>query len=729
MLSERLMLGRPFRSAFALAYASALAAAVATAAVDVVVTVARSGERVGAGALGWAALAALGLYGAAAALVALGEAIVAGGMAATFDVGATARRWLDGVRADDARDRASAAALVAGAMALAVVGMVVLGFDLAVALEMAAKRNAALTTAMVAVVAVPIGALAWFPLYRLARALTAPLPRPRALVIVGALLLVAALLVVAAVLSVDWRVIDFGPAESLGLFVVLQAIFAVVLARRSPSRRLLVAGWSALAIALVITWLGFGGNRRAVALVGEESMGEKVLLKIARRLADRDKDGYAARLGGGDCNDRDPRIHPGAEDLPGNGVDEDCDGADTPVEKARTVANNQSAAAARFKWNGNLLVITIDTLRADRLDAKTAPHLYKFMRESVSFTHAYAQAPNTPRSFPSFLTSRFPSEVRWQKLMMNFPPMLETADNTTLFQALKPAGFYLVGIFSHFYMTKEIGITGGFDEWHNDGALSLHDSNTDSAAPRIAPRVESALRGLGKAKMRWALWTHFFEPHSRYMEHDEFPAHSTGLKGLEEKYDGEVSFVDQYVGRVLDGLEASGQAKDTAVVIFSDHGEAFGEHRFGGERMYFHGQTLYDELLRVPMMIRIPGVAPRAVDAGVMLIDLGPTLCDLVKTPRPPSMHGHSLVGAILGEPARPELVYAELLPAPSWNHTWRALVDGKWKLVDKLSENTVELYDLQGDPGEQHNLAESHAAEVARLRREVKALLAGETG
>jgi len=326
------------------------------------------------------------------------------------------------------------------------------------------------------------------------------------------------------------------------------------------------------------------------------------------------------------------------------------------------------------------------------------------------------------------LRSRFPSEVRWQKQSLNFPPMLETAENTTVFQALKPAGFYEVGVFSHFYLTKEMGVTGGFDEWHNDGALSLHDSNTDSAAPRIAPRVEAALRGLGKTKMKWLLWTHFFEPHSRYMEHDEFPVHEGGLKGLEMKYDAEVSFADKYIGEVLDALEASGQAKDTAVVIFSDHGEAFGEHRFGGERMYFHGQTLYDELLRVPLMFRIPGVAPRVVDGNVGLVDLGPTLCDLVKVARPASMHGRSLLGAILGEPLKPARVYAEMLPATSWNHYWRALVDGNWKLIQKLSENTTELYDLAADPTEQHNLAGTKPAEATRLGSEMKALLAGET-
>src|SRR6185312_1593490 len=202
---------RPFRSAFALAFAAAAPAAFGTALVDLVATASRAGEPVGAAAFVWAAIAAFGLYGALAAFVAFAVALVGGGLWATFDVGAGARRFVDGARHDAEYDRSAAAGIAATDAALGVVGAIVLVYDGAIAMLMSAKRNAALTTAMVAVVAVPLAALAWFPIYRLARAVVAVVPRPRALVLLGLLVALAALLVIAAVLSVDWRIIDFGP--------------------------------------------------------------------------------------------------------------------------------------------------------------------------------------------------------------------------------------------------------------------------------------------------------------------------------------------------------------------------------------------------------------------------------------------------------------------------------------------------------------------------------------
>jgi arylsulfatase A-like enzyme len=729
----------PFARSLRAALGSALFAAVAVAVVDVAVAAARATEPVPAFALVRALEAAVGLYGAAALVAGLFEGLIAGGIAATLPARAFGR-WLDGVRSSAETDRAWAAGLVAAALAAAVVGVLVGGYALAVGFEMARKLNGAITTATVAMAALPLGALAWFPLYRLSRHLTWPLPRPRALVVLGAMAVAVAAAALLALGSVDWRVIDFGPAKAAALFVLFQVGhlafwsrgWGARLAERAGARsgRLVALGLAlTTGLCLAVTWLRFGDEPRSIALVAEESMGTKVLLRLARRLSDRDHDGYAARLGGGDCDDHDPLVHPGADDVPGNGRDEDCDGEDTPlpVAGAPEVRTADKGAARDFTWKGNLLVVTVDTLRADRLNPHTMPRTAALAHRSAVFSHTYAQAPNTPRSFPSFLASRFPSQVKWARLMADFPLLLDAPENTTFFKALHDAGLYTVGVFSHFYMQPRRGISHGFDVWENDGALTIVESNTDVAAPRITPRVVRRLQELGRSKKRFVLWTHLFEPHSRYMDHPEFPVHGSGFEALEARYDGEVAFTDSYIGKILDALAESGLGENTAVVVFSDHGEAFGEHRFGGERMFFHGQTLYDELLHVPLLIYVPGLPARTIDTPVMLVDLGPTLLDLVKAPVPPTFQGRSLLGAILGEPLTPEPVYAELLPTPSWNHAWRAIMDGDLKLIQKLSENTAELYDLGKDPKEQQNLAGSDGGRAAQLKRVLSQFLARE--
>jgi arylsulfatase A-like enzyme len=714
----------------------ALASGLLLAVIDVGRAVAQASTPVPLFALVRALQAALGFYGVAALVAGAVEGLVIAGIATTvpLDVG----NWIRGVRADRERDRAQAAGLLATAAALALMVPLVFFYFFFVAAEMSARRNGALSTAIVAAGLVPLLAVGWPLLYQLARRAVLVLPPPRVLVLLGLILAIVALALVGAVASVEWRVIDFGPPLAIALFFGLQAAHALVWYRgrgarlrervRPAMRSLFVGSAAAVALlSLAVTWLRFGDEPRSLALVGEETMGAKVLLRAARKLADHDGDGYAGRLGGGDCDDRNPRVFPGAEEIRGNGIDEDCDGADAPAAVARHV-DEKSQQAANYVWNGNLLVITVDTLRADRFNPKVMPRVSAFAKDAVSFTHAYAQAPNTPRSFPSFLISRFPSEIKWHRMEAQFSPTLDVPANTTLFQAIHALGFFNTGVFSHFYLAPRIGCNRGFDEWDNEGALSVRESNTDVSSPRITEKVLAKLKELkATGRPRWALWTHLPDAHSRYMDHAEYPSHASGIDGLQEKYDGEVSFVDQHVGMILDQLKASGLDENTAVVIFADHGEAFGEHKFGGERIFFHGQTLYDEILHVPLLFRVPGIKPRTVDAPVMLLDLGPTVVDLVKAKRPESFHGRSLLPALLGETIAEEPVYAELLPAPDWKHRGRAIMIGGWKLIQKLSENTVELYDLKKDPGEQQNLAPSDPARTSEMQRKMAAFVVEE--
>jgi arylsulfatase A-like enzyme len=708
----------------------ALAAALLLALIDVITAALGTSTPVGFFALVRSLEAALGLYGALALVIAPAEGLMVWGIAST--VALDVRAWIRLSRGDRERDRTLAAAVVATALALALLVPLVFGYSFFVAGNMHAPRNAALSTALVVVLLLPLLLLGWPVLYQLSRRLVWVIPPPRLIMVTLAGAGLAAGAVTLALASVDWRVIDFGPALALALFFVLQGLLFWIgrsrlgarLASSTARMRTLLDGAlvGLIVLTLAITWLRFGDEPRSLELIGEETMGAKVLFHVARKLADRDHDGYAARLGGGDCDDHNPNVYPGADEIRGNGVDEDCDGIDEPVVQRRAEA--ETARAGAFRFDGNLVVITIDTLRADRLDEKVMPRVARLAKEGVVFTHAWAQAPNTPRSFPSFLTSRFPSEIHWARPMSPFSPLTESPLNTTLFQVLHDAGLRIVGEFSHFYLVPKMNLSRGFDEWDNDGALTISESNTDVSSPRITERVLAKLGQLKKDGRRFALWTHFPDPHSRYMEHAEFPSKGSGVDGLKDKYDGEVSFVDLHVGKILDELARLALDKDTAVIVFSDHGEAFGDHKFGGERMFFHGQTLYDELLRVPVVMRVPGIAPRKVDTPVMLVDLAPTLLDLVKAKRPPSFHGRSLLGAMLGEALEEQPVYAELLPAIDWKHHWKVLISGGWKIIQKLSESTVELYDLRKDPSEQQNLAPTEPERTTEMRHKLSAFV-----
>ncbi len=670
---------------------------------------------------------ALGLYGVLGLLFGLGVGLVSYGAERLFGE-AWLSRAVGRLRADDLLDRRVAALVAAALVGLGLVAALLYGYLLAVALEMARKQNAALSTALVALGAIPAGALLAILLFPATHLVVRLLPRPRTLVLLGLLLLGLVGGVIFALSLVDWRVLDFGAPKSLGVFVLVFLLLRAVAASERMKARvaalrppiygallllpILVAG-----LTFGISWGVFGDEPRSVAFASSESMGLKVLLRLARRLSDHDHDGFSARWGGGDCDDNNPQRSPGVDEIAGDGIDQDCDGVDPQPVSARP-KEVESAPAKQFQWKGNFLFITVDTLRADRLNDKIMPRTAALAKKSTVFTNAFAQAPNTPRSFPSFLTSRFPSEVKWWRLISNFSSILDVPENTTFFQALAAGGYKNFGYFSSFYTVPKMGIARGFSVWNNDGAFGLLDSNTDIASPRIVPKLLAELKRRKAAGERFALWTHLFEPHSKYMDHAEYKAQGQGFALLEDKYNGEVFFTDKYIGQILDALAELGLADNTIVVIFADHGEAFGEHKLGGERLFFHGQTIYDELLRVPLVFYVPGQPARTVDERVMLIDLGPTVVDLAKVERPKNFRGRSLLPAILGDKLPEYPVYAELLPAPSWNHRWRSIALGEHKLIHRISDNSFELYKVSTDPTEQDNLASRDPETLSKMRQ-----------
>jgi choline-sulfatase len=710
--------------------ASAFAGVLGAGVVDAAVVLAREP---GTGLWPLAALA-LGIHGGLALLA----AALAGGAAAAVlrPLPGGPDRLVD----DVVFDRHLAGALLAG-----LTGALVLAVGLAAAQalfvgQMASRRLAVIATFGITLALVPVAAVVALAVIGVARALAGLVPRTRrvprtALVLLG---LAGAGVVagLAALSRADWRVLDLGPlaaaaiAAGLGLAHGLfwyRSTMGQRLRARAPARLVGGAVVAAVAAFLVVGARVPEGDPVYEA-INDGSLGLRLGLRLARALTDRDGDGFSARFGGGDCDDGRADVFPGAEDRPGDGIDQDCQGGDArgvrpePAASTTPPAPAEPLAPAAGAFSGNLLLVSIDALRADRLGVagytrpagrSLTPNLDALAGRGVYFRRVWSQAPNTPRSFPSLVTSRYPSDIAWQQRSLNYSPILPS--NHTFFESLARGGWKPLGIFSHFYFTADRGLATSFAEWTNDGAGTIAESNRDIAAPRIVPRVVARLARAAAARERFVLWTHLFEPHSSYMEHPEFPTSGArGVAGLEEKYDFEIAFVDRWVGKIFAALAETGLAASTAVVVWADHGEAWGEHK-----RFFHGQDLTEEQLRVPLIIAVPGRAPAMVDDEVALVDLGPTLLDLVGLPVPPAFRGRSLLPRLMGKPLPPRPVFAELLPATAWPHHEVMMVDRGRKLTHRITDRRFDLHDLRRDPRQQRNLADDpgHAQMLEELK------------
>jgi arylsulfatase A-like enzyme len=716
----------PYRSSLQAAVASALGAAFLAGLVDALVAASRAEEALGFGLGARFFLGTIACYALAALVVALLEGLVAGAVRRSVPVAERAAAAAHRLREDAAADSTAAGGLLAAAVAAGIYAAGLVLFHLAVAGGMSRKLNAALSTALVALALLPLTALLWFPLWRACRLVVRIAPRgarlPRTVILTALLVLAGVLAGVFFLRSIDWRVIDFGPYIAAIGWALAQLLWLLVFYAwsRGAALRRALPGRVVLGVAVVLALVGggvtvarFGADPRVPDLALRHGSGIKSLLRTARALRSGGAGKALQAPGGAEVDD----FAPGATPPHAGGA--------TGVPPATGPSTTPQAGVSAAKYN--VLLVTIDAIRADRLGfAKyhrpITPNMDRLQQASAYFARAYAQAPNTPRSFPSVVTSQPPSRVKWQKTFANFSPI--TAANHTWFQDLAAAGVKNIGIFSHFYFTPERGLGQGFAEWDNAGALSLADSNTDIASPRIVPRVVKRLEALAAAKERFLLWTYLFEPHSRYVVHPEFPIKGTGLAGLEEKYDYEIAFADRWLAKILEALEWNGLDKNTIVVLFADHGEGFGEHRH-----YFHGQSVYEEMIHVPLIIRVPGQPARVISEPVALMDVGPTIVELLGATPSRALAGRSLAPALRGEALAPRPVPAELLPAPSWNHHARAIIDGDWKVINRVSDGLWELYNLKADPREKRNLFHVEKARAEALKAEVERLMRASPG
>jgi arylsulfatase A-like enzyme len=342
---------------------------------------------------------------------------------------------------------------------------------------------------------------------------------------------------------------------------------------------------------------------------------------------------------------------------------------------------------------GDVLVITIDALRADHVGAygyarHTTPNLDALAATGTRFARAYAQAPHTSFSVASMLTGKyFPTMARLAPGERH-DPIAAVLRN----YGWKTAAFYPPAVF--FVDTQKL--------------KTFAETNFDFEYVKFEyidaqRRVDQILAYYDAIKPpRSFVWVHFFEPHEPYEAHAGFPFGAGDI----DRYDSEIAYTDHAVGRLI--TEVRARRPGTIIIVAADHGEEFDEH--GGR---YHGSSLYDEQLRIPLIISIPGVRPHVVDGQVELIDLTPTVLNLLDIPVPARMRGTDLGPWLATPPAPP----GRLPPAFAELEDKRMVVLGSEKLLCDLHWGFCAYYDLAADPHEHHNLAEERPARAAFMR------------
>lgn len=429
----------------------------------------------------------------------------------------------------------------------------------------------------------------------------------------------------------------------------------------------------------------------------------------------------------------------------------------------------------------NVILITIDSLRYDRtlkLEGATdrAPTLNRLAEEYVSFEEAVANGPNTPSSFPSILTGTYPLMYGGYRYLNEHRPFVS--------KTFQDAGYRTVGYHSNPHLGTEKNYNHGFGTF-NDGGKSEDESRTvknvvddhlnpnsllyrllrrcyhffqmtadTSAYARASTITERATDWFDQQwedDQPFFMWLHYMDVHYPFDPPDEYvkkqgnkplstrrkvklngmmqenPENLTDedVNDLQKLYDGEIRFVDEAIQGLLKDLRERDILDETAVFITADHGEAFGEHgRFG------HHPYLYDELLRVPLIVRAPNLSDAHVDEQVSLIDLAPTMFDLVNIDTPAAMQGTSRYDLLSDEPIQSNInddeepiggneegtrdvessiVDADVVLCTGQGGQTLACRTENWKCFWRVEDDSVELYNLVEDPEELHNVNDQH--------------------
>ena len=377
----------------------------------------------------------------------------------------------------------------------------------------------------------------------------------------------------------------------------------------------------------------------------------------------------------------------------------------------------------------NVLLIVVDTLRADHLGyagyaGDPTPHIDELAQQSVDFERAYAPAAWTRPSIASILTGLDPLSHGANRIDHALPPQIET-----LAESFASAGYATGGVVSNVHLLETVGFRQGFDLWDEEHARD----HLYVSSERVTDTAVATLDSLTRDRRPWFLFVHYFDPHYVYIDHSEYddaPAATrlvTGeesMRSLKEKapsmtprdlavlvgrYDEEIRLTDAQIGRLLEHLQDSGADTRTITVFTSDHGEEFGERAAIGH------STLYDEVIRVPLLVRVPGNAEaRRIAEPVSLVSITPTLLDLAGIPFDPARFDAGSLAASTREAPPP----MDAAPIFSEIFNKHAVTQGRYKLMRDEETGKAALYDLQEDPKETRDLSRTKTGVSNRLAK-----------
>lgn len=409
----------------------------------------------------------------------------------------------------------------------------------------------------------------------------------------------------------------------------------------------------------------------------------------------------------------------------------------------------------------NLLLVTVDTLRADHLSAygyrlPTSPNLDRLATEGVRFADATVPWPKTWPAVASMLTGKYPATTG----IRLYPRRKLPSDHETLAELLRSEGYVTGAVVANVNASSKFGFDQGFDVFVESWEEGLRKA-TGSTAFKNDPGEVKQFTGARvvtdqaidvleqfEGKRPFFLWLHYIDPHGPYRppaeyedlfvgeypvkkvpfdalpayqrQHDAKGAPIDDISHYIARYDREIRFFDDQLQRLLDELARRGLRDDTLLVLTSDHGESLDDDKY----LLEHGAAPYQPNASVPLVVVFPGEVPagRVVEAPVGTIDVLPTLFELLEVPVPGFVQGESLVATWADDAAPAEYVFME---SGSYEPSQLSVRKGKWKLArlraprDRMQfgRSEFELYDLEADPGEEADVSAANPELVAELR------------